>query len=167
MPPVPPAVRVDAGPDGATTWFVAMPPEALPAVRRRDIERAWDAARDAAMACRPGAARGFRFRRRDGTTTDLALTDADARCWVGAVDGAIGMETSYGVSLCLRLLALVDLLGRAAWTRALYACGADGTEFHPALLDAAASEPLDRNARFNEQRFRARLARPLTAGATA
>ena len=30
------------------------------------------------------------------------------------------MQTSYGLSLCLRLLALVDLLSRAPWTAALF-----------------------------------------------
>lgn len=164
---MPPAVRVGAGPDGAFTYLVAMPPEALPAVHRRDIESAWNAAHGAAAASRWGAARAFRFRRGDGTVTDLALEDDDARCWADAVDGTVGMGTSYGVSLCLRLLALVDLLARAAWTRGLYAVAHDGTEFHPALLEAAANEPLDSDARFDEQRFRARLGRPLPAGAIA
>ena len=60
-----------------------------------------------------GAVRGFRFRRPDGSYTDLALADRDARCWAGAVDRTAGLTSSYGLSLCLRLLALVDLLARA------------------------------------------------------
>jgi len=164
---MPSAVRVGAGPDGALTYLVAMPPEALPPVRRRDLVAAWDAAREAAAARLWGASRAFRFRRGDGSTTDLALDDSDARCWAGAVDSTVGMDNTYGVALCLRLLALIDLLARTGWTRGLYAVGHDGTEFHPALLEAASSEPLDRDARFDDRRFRARLGRPLPAGASA
>jgi hypothetical protein len=35
----------------------------------------------------------------------------------------------------------------------------DGAEFHPALLRAAASQPLTREARFDEAGFQARLSR--------
>lgn len=160
---MPATVRVGAGPDGALTYLVAMPPEALPPVRRRDLAASWDAAREAAAAQVWGISRSFRFRREDGGITDIALDDADARCWAEAVDATLGMDNAYGVSLCLRLLALVDLLSRASWTRGMYALGHDGTEFHPALLDAAANAPLDRDARFDDHGLRARLARPLPA----
>src|SRR6185312_11952026 len=76
-----PSVRVGTSPDGVLTYLIDRPPEALPAVRGRDLELAWDAARDAALSGRWGAVRGFRFRRQDGSVTDLALSDRDARCW--------------------------------------------------------------------------------------
>src|SRR5690242_6654662 len=100
-------VRVGAAPDGSVTYLVDLAPEALPPVGRRDLEAAWDAARTAAIAGRWGAVRGFRFRRHDGSHTLLALTDSDAGCWAEAVDRTVGMHTAYGLSLCLRLLALV------------------------------------------------------------
>src|SRR5262249_4509532 len=103
-------VRVGAGPDGSLTYAVELAPEDLPPVHRRDLERAWYAAREAALAERWGVARFFRFRRPDGTFGDLALADPDACCWAGAVDGTMGLRNSYGLSVCLRLLALVDLL---------------------------------------------------------
>src|SRR5690242_13546466 len=92
----PPFVRVGAGPDGSVTYVIDMPPECLPPVGGRDLERAWYAAREAALAQSWGSVRGFRFRRADGTHTDLALADGDARCWAGAVDGTVGIGTSYG-----------------------------------------------------------------------
>ena len=111
----PATVQVGAGPDGSLTYLVDLPPEDLPPVRRRDLERAWHAARDAAIAQRWSTIRFFRFQRPDGSFGDLALADRDACCWAGAVDGTVGLRNSYGLSVCLRLLALVDLLARVRW----------------------------------------------------
>ena len=155
-------IRVGGGPDGLMTYLIDLPPEALPSVGKRDLERAWYAAREAALAERQGAVRGFRFNRPDGSHTDLALADRDARCWVGAVDRSVGIANASGLSLCLRLLALVDLLAHAPWARSLFHLARDGAELHPALLKAAASQPLTRDARFDEAGFRERLSRFIT-----
>jgi hypothetical protein len=152
-------IRVGGNPDGLLTYLIDLPPEALPSVCKRDLERAWYAAREAAIAERQGAVRGFRFNRPDGSHTDLALADRDARCWVGAVDRTVGIANATGLSLCLRLLALIDLLARAPWARSLFHLARDGAEFHPALLRAAASQPLTRDARFDEAGFQVRLSR--------
>lgn len=157
MPAAPP-VRVGHGADGSKTYLVEASPDALPCVRRRDIDAAWEAAREAATACRWGAPRGFRFRLADGSFTDIALADRDAACWAGAIDGTVGLHTSYGLSLCLRLLALVDLLTRATWAAGLLRLGRGGAELDPALLSVAATAPLTADARFDEAFFRARLA---------
>ncbi len=141
------------------TYLVDVPPEALPSVTSRDLERAWYAAREAALAQHWGVVRGFRFRRPDGSHTDLGLADRDARCWVGAVDMTVGIQTSHGLSICLRLLALVDLLARAHWARPLCRIAHDGAELHPALLRTAATHPLTPEARFDETGFRVRLSR--------
>jgi hypothetical protein len=153
----PQSIRVGPGPGGSLTYLVDMPPEALPPVCGRDLERAWYAAREAAAAQSWGAVRGFRFRREDGSHTDLALADRDARCWAGAVDLTVGIGTSYGLSICLRLLALVDLLAHARWALPWCQLARDGAELHPSLLRTAASQPLTREARFDETRFRARM----------
>ena len=92
------------------------------------------------------------------TYTDLAIADRDARCWVGAVDVTVGMGNSYGLSLCLRLLALVDLLARASWAAALCRLERDGADLDPTLLRTAASIPLTPDARFDETGFRSKLA---------
>src|SRR5476649_19445 len=86
-------IRVGGDPGGPMTYLIDLPPESLPSVCRRDLERAWYAAREAALAERQGAVRGFRFNRPDGSHTDLALADRDARCWVGAVDRTVGIAT--------------------------------------------------------------------------
>lgn len=150
-------VQVGTAADGTLTYLVDLPPEALPPVRLRDLAGAWDAARAAASAATWGAARLFRFRRADGSCTDLALADPDACCWAGAIDGTVGMNTSYGLSLCLRLLALVDLLARAGWATSLFAVKPDGAEIDPTVLRTAATAPLTRDARFDECGFRDRV----------
>lgn len=152
-------MRIGAGPDGSLTYFVALAPQDLPSVHRRDLERAWYAARDAAFAQRWGVARFFRFQRSDGSYGDLALADRDACCWADAVDSMVGLRNSYGLAVCLRLLALVDLLARVRWADSLCLLQRDGAELHPSLLRAAASEPLTADARFDEAEFRGRLAR--------
>jgi hypothetical protein len=153
------SVRIGAGPDASLTYFVALPPEDLPPVHGRDLERAWNAARDAALAERWSVARFFRFQRPDGSYGDLVLADRDACCWAGAVDGTVGLRNSYGLSVCLRLLALVDLLARVRWADSLCRLQRDGADLHPSLLRAAASAPLTAEARFDESGFRSRLAR--------
>jgi len=153
------SVTVGTGPDGSLTYLVDLPPEDLPPVNRRDLERAWDAARSAAIAQRWGVIRGFRFRRCDGSFADLALADRDACCWADAVEAIVGLRNSYGLSVCFRLLALVELLARVRWADSLCLLQRDGAELHPSLLRAAASTPLTPEARFDETGFRSRLAR--------
>jgi hypothetical protein len=150
-------VHVGALADGALTYLVDVPPEALPPVLLRDLAAAWEAAREAAIAARWSTIRRFRFRCGDGTCTDLALADADACCWAGAVDGTVGMHTRYGLSLCLRLLALVDLLTHASWAVHLFSLRHGGAQIDPCVLHAAATVPLTREARFDESGFRARM----------
>ena len=150
-------VQVGAAADGTLTYLVALPPEALPPVRLRDLAAAWDAARGAAITERWGIVRLFRFRRADGGVTDLALADRDACCWAGAVDGTVGMQSAYGLSLCLRLLALVDLLSRARWADGMFTVRRDGAEIDQALLHGAATTPLTTEARFDEAEIRARV----------
>ena len=88
----------------------------------------------------------------------LRLADRDALCWAGAVERVAGMGTSYGLSLCLRLLALVDLLAHARWASGLFSLRRGQAELSAALLGAAATAPLTAEARFDEQRLRATLA---------
>jgi hypothetical protein len=162
-----PTISVATTQEGALTYLVTSPPSALPPVHGRDLAAAWDAAREAARDAAWGAARLFRFRLPDGSFTELALADRDARCWADAVDHTVGMSTSYGMSLCLRLLALVDLLARAPWAAGLLAFDAGLAVLHPALLRLAANAPLSTDARFDEAQFRNSLARPaIAAGAS-
>lgn len=158
-PSEPEQVRLGVTPEGVLTYLVDRPLETMPAVRGRDLEAAWDAAREAALHSRMSSVRGFRFRRRDGTFTDLALADRDACCWAGAVDRTVGMESSYGLAVCLRLLALIDLLARARWAQQLLRLGQDGATLHPSLLRTAATAPLTSEARFDETGFRDQLPR--------
>ncbi len=149
---------------GARTYVVDLPPEALPPVRPRDLHAAWDNARGAALSQQWGRPLMLRFRRTPDTPPtdlaphiDLALADAAACCWAAAVDTTVGLATPYGISLCLRLLALVDLLPRAPWALPLVAINRDGAAIHPALLRAAAQTPLTPDARFDTAALRAIL----------
>lgn len=158
-------VRVAAGPDGSLLYVVDVPPESIPGVQGADLARAWAAARAAASAAQWGVARALLFRRSGGELAQLSLADADARCWAGAVDRMIGLDHVYGLAVCLRLLALVDLLARAPWLSGLYVLDGGEADLHPALLGAAATCRLDSDARLVEGDVRERLRRLAPASA--
>ncbi len=157
MQNAPPLVQVGQSLDGTMTYLVGHALPDLPPVHGRDLEAAWDAARSAALNLVWGSARQFRFQQSDGSYVDLVLRDRDARCWAGAVEMTTGLRTAYGLSLCLRLLALVDLLARARWADTLCRVERGGARLHPALLRVAATATLTDDARFDETRFRAGL----------
>ena len=92
-----------------------------------------------------------------------ALTDPDAACWAEAMARHVGLDSLPSLSLCLRLLALVEVLGRAAWLRGMFSLGPDGAEFHPALLAAAARAPLAPTGSFEDRALRGMLERTLPA----
>jgi hypothetical protein len=135
-------------------YRVTVPPEAMPPVRLRDLERAWDEARDASIARSRAVFRQFRFLGPDGRVADFDLSDRDARCWAGAVDRVAGLATLGGLSLCLRLLALVDLMATSSWASGFMTPRRGGALPHPALLRAAARAELTEEARFDEASLR-------------
>ena len=161
------AIEVAAAADGTLTYLVGMAPEALPPVRARDLDAAWHRARAAAMREDWGVTRLFRFRRDDGSVSDLALADPDAACWAAAVDGMTGMDGPYGLSLCLRLLALVDVMAHAGWAAPYFTLKRDGAEISRDLLAAAANSGLTAAAQFDTEDLRARLARGKLLGVSA
>lgn len=155
-------VRVHRAPNGALTYAVALPPERLPAVPPERLLAAWDMARRAAALERWGPPRLMLFDRgEDAPPTRIAIADADAGCWAEAVDAEVGLDTLGGLALCLRLLALIEILTRAPWLAGLFDVTPDGIDLHPALLHAAATMPLDAAARFDEGGLRRLLSRPL------
>ena len=141
-----------------TAYAIPFAPQATPAVAPRALLLAWDAARDAASAALQGPPRAFRFA--GEPSLDLLLEDRDACCWAEALDRRIGLDHAEGVAILLRLLALLEVMGRASWLRGLFDIGREGTVLHPDLLRAAATQPLDGGARFDEEGLRDRLARP-------
>jgi hypothetical protein len=151
-----PAIEVAATANGTLTYLIHDSPRGLPAVRLRDLAAAWDSAREAALRHDWGPLRAFRFAAPDGSTTDLALSDPDASVWANAVDRTLGIASPYGLSVCLRLLALVDLLAEP-WARGLFTLRRDGAELHPGLLRLAAEAKLTEEGRFDGLAFRARL----------
>jgi hypothetical protein len=126
-------------------------------VRPRDLHAAWDSARGAAIAQQWGRPLMLRFRRPDAEETELALADADACCWAAAVDATVGLASPYGLSVCLRLLALVELLPREPWALPLVALNRDGASVHPSLLRAASVAPLTPHATFDAGTLREAL----------
>ena len=155
---MPDGIRLTAPGAGTLRYDVPLPPERLPSVSGRDLLAAWEAAREAASADAWGEARAVAFRRGDGASTELLIADEDARCWAAAVDATVGLDSFYGMALCFRLLALIDLMANAPWARRFFAVAADGTEIHPALVGAAARFPLAADARFDHAALRATLA---------
>lgn len=158
-------IRCAEGPDGLLTYAIALPPQAIPPVRPRDLLEAWDAAREAATAEVFGPPRLLRFAGPGGQPTTLALADRDAAAWAAAVDLRADLATLPGLALCLRLLALVEVLPRARFLRPFWTLTREGAEFHPALVEAAARMPLDAGARFDAEALRALLSRRIATEA--
>jgi hypothetical protein len=151
------SIEIRAESDGTLTYQVDHAASELPPVRGRDILAAWDVARTAARDAAWDQARAFRFRSGERGWTDMRLADRDAQCWAGAVDRTIGLQTGHGLSVCLRLLALVDLLARSPSIAGLVELDKHGAQLHPDLLRHAAEAALTEDARFDESGFRARL----------
>lgn len=155
------AIRTEYGPAGEIFHLVPYPPEKLPPVTKRDLEQAWEAAR--ADSLKPGRraadarTRLIRFSAPAQSPLDLALTDPDAASWASAIDGIADLSTSHGISTCLRLLALIELMGRSVWARDWFTLNRAGLDFHPALLQAAALSPLTATGGFAETALRALL----------
>jgi hypothetical protein len=152
-------IRTELGAKGEVLYLVPFAPPELPSVSRRHLEQAWEAARGAALATLPGKAariHGFRFSA-GGPPLDLLLTDRDAGSWTGGVDRIADLSTAYGISLCLRLLALVSLMASADWTRPWFSLERGGAKIHPALLQAASLAPLTPTGSFAETTLRALL----------
>lgn len=157
-----PMVRTTTLPSGAVRHELPVPPAALPAVPPAALEIAWECAREAAEAGLWGPARLIAF----AGGEEIALTDPDAAAWAEAMARHAGFETLAGLALCLRLLALVEVMGRAPWLRGHFTLRAEGVSFHPALLAAAARAPLDATGRFEESSLRAMLQGMLPRAAT-
>lgn len=185
---MPAPVRIAEAPNGALTYLVAVPPQRLPAVPPGDLLAAWALARRAAALRRWGRPRVLLFRpaAKEGTDppapvapsrgtstqvapartapgpgapTRITIADRDAGAWAEAIDSAVGLDTLPGLALCLRLLALVEVLTRADWLDSLYDVTPTGIDLHPSLLAAAAAMPLDDAARFDEAGLRRLLSR--------
>ncbi len=173
-------IRMARAPDGTLTYAVPLAPQALPPVTPRALLAAWDTARDSVRLAerqrhaalvdpiwpdvsfsRWGPPRILHFQPEDGEPTRLAITDRDAGAWADAIDSAHGLESLVGMTLCLRLLALVDALSHMKWLAPLFSISARGITFNPSLLAAAATMSLDAGARFDEGGLRRILSRPL------
>ena len=154
-------IRTEYGPAGEVLHLIPYLPAALPSVTRRDLEQAWEVARSAALAAtEPSSAvktHGFRFIQAAAPPVDLILADPDAANWAGAIDGVVNLSTAYGISVCLRLMALIELMGTALWVRRWFSFNRSGLELHPALLQAAALSPLTPTGGFAETSLRALL----------
>ena len=175
-------IRVARAPDGALTYDLALAPPQLPPVTPRALLAAWDTARDAirqaerrrhqavidpiwpdASFSRSGPPRILQFQPPSAEPTRLAIADRDAAAWADAIDSAHGLDSLQGMTLCLRLLALVDALSRLKWLAPMFSFSAGGIRLHPALVAAAATMSLDAAARFDEGGLKRILSRPLPA----
>jgi len=148
-------IRTEIGPGGQVLHVVPGVPADLPPVSRFHLEQAWDAARDAGSP-RPKI-HGFRFDAAGAAPVDLMLADRDAASWTGGVERIADLSTAYGISLVLRLLALVGLMAGAPWVRPWFSLRRGRAEIHPALLQAAAVAPLTPEGGFAETSLRALL----------
>ncbi len=151
-------IQTQTGPRGEELHLVPYLPAALPPVTRRDLECAWEAARAAALAPKPDTAtHAFRFLQDAAPPLDLVITDTDAASWAAAIDRIASLSTAHGISICLRLLALFQVMATQVWVRDWFTLSRAGLEFHPALLQAAALSPLTPTGAFAETTLQALL----------
>ena len=150
------AIRTKIGPGGEVLHVVPGAPPDLPPVSRFHLEQAWDAARAASAGLAPPRTHGFRFNG-GAAPLNLLLADRDAASWTHGVERIADFSTAYGISLCLRLLALVALMGQVEWLRPWFSLGRGRADIHPALLQAAALAPLTPEGGFAETSLRALL----------
>ena len=163
---MPRTIRVARTPAGAIAYSIPVQPEGLPAVAPGDLLRAWHVARAGAVHRRWGTPRLLRFAQRGGGAppTEIAIADPDAGAWTEAIDRAFGLETLPGLSLCLRLLALIEILARAAWLEPFFEITPAGVDLHPSLVTTASALPLDGTARFDEAALKGLLLGALPEG---
>ncbi len=147
-------VKTLIGPAGEVLHQLDQPATSLPAVSGRDLEQALEAAH---AGLRKAPARGFRFLAPPAAPVELRLADPDAAAWAVAVERTAGLNTPHGISVCLRLLALVALLADTFWARSWLVRGGSGLAIHPQLLRAAALVPLTAAGGFDETALRALL----------
>ncbi len=153
-------IRTEYGAQGEVLHLIPFGPPELPSVSKRHLEQAWEAARGAALSAATGKAartHAFRFREGNMQPLDLLLADRDAASWTGGVERIADLSTAYGISLCLRLLALVALMGSAEWLSPWFTLKRSGAAIHPALLQAACLAPLTPTGGFAETSLRALL----------
>jgi hypothetical protein len=153
-------VRTLHCPDGGVLHVLTRPASALPPVAKRDLEQAWEVAQGVRVSA--PAARSFRFG--PEPAVELRVGDRDAASWVAAVEGSIGLATPHGVSVCLRLLALVALMAQARWARGWFALERNGANIRSELWQAAALAPLNDAGGFDETALRALLPQTATQG---
>ena len=147
------SVHREIAADGTELHLVSVSPVRLPRVQKRDLEQAWDAAHDAARAGHVGPPRGFRF----AGGPDVVLNDRDARAWAASVDSIADLSTAHGVSVCLRLLGLVALIGDASWPARFVRIDSVGLAPDGALFGAAALTGLTEAGALDEMAMRAML----------
>jgi hypothetical protein len=129
-------------------------PSALPCVTRRDLEAAWEAA--GALPPSPPL-RCFQFVSPSGPPVELVLEDQDAAAWAAAVERSAGLESAQGISVCLRLLALVALMAQGGWVRDWFSRTGGGIDIRPELFAAAARTRLTDFGGFDETSLHALL----------
>jgi hypothetical protein len=133
-------------------------PEDLPPTSPLDLRRAWRAAHmgaEVGLIMEPGEVDGISFKAKTGDETKFMFADLDAACWAAAIDRTYGLETTNGVSLLFRLLALIEIMSEARWLQPFFSLsGKDGATLSPALLAAAASVPLSKTAAFEIHSFK-------------
>lgn len=154
-------IERSTGPAGEILHLIAGAPPGLPPVARRDLEQAWEAAQIPVEAPPP---RGFHFAVPDGPPVSLLVGDPDAASWAASVESCVGLDTSHGVSVCLRLLALVSLMAQSGWARGWFELRRDGAAIRPELLQAAALAPLSATGGFDETALRALMPKVTAQG---
>ncbi len=133
-------------------------PEELPPTSPIDLRKAWQAAHVGAqvgLTMAPGDIDGVCFRNKRGEESKFMFADIDAACWAASIDRTYGLETTTGISVLFRLLALIEIMSQARWLQPFFSLSPkDGATLDQRLLAAAAQAPLSSTGSFDIQRFK-------------
>ena len=133
-------------------------PEELPPTSPIDLRKAWQAAHvgaEAGLMMEPGDVDGVCFRNKRGEESKFMFADIDAACWAASIDRTYGLETTTGISVLFRLLALIEIMSQARWLQPFFSLSPkDGATLDQKLLAAAAATPLSSTGTFEMGTFK-------------
>ena len=140
-------------PDGRKMVCAPFGAQALPPVGISDLGKAWEVA---SMAAEDGLVtedtdpEGVVFKDKYGDAIQLEFDDFDALCWATAINRSYGLTTVKGLSLCLRMLALYQVMAESPWALTFFTFDRKNRlKIDKALMAAAAVTQLTADGRFD------------------
>lgn len=139
--------------DGSSLIYAPFSAKDLPLVGFSDIERAWNTANSVAespSSLEGSGPQGVVFQDTPTSNIHVKFDDYDALHWIWAIHKSFNLETTKGLSVCFRMLALYHLMADTQWTRPFFSFDRKNRlKIDKTLMAAAATSPLTANGLFD------------------